>query len=221
MKSSFTKKLTKYSFYLAAGFSLSQLFHTLAFSQVKWATIVAFPQFALPLRYAFIFSLTIGVLVFLTLKIGGRRIFEKLSLFLSVVIISLLISQIFGRSFIKFGFESLFWFIVFLSFHLDKNYSIEVLKTKDIDFLNFRYNELWGFLNLAVTISLLWLGAAVSIFGLGVFWERYFRAREPIIVEYQMLRCGILFVYSMLGIGWFIFQPLLSKLYFIKQVTLD
>ncbi len=209
--------MTKYSLYLAVGFSLSQLFHTLAFYQVKWATVIAFPQFALPLRYTFIFSLTIGVVVFLILKIGRRAIFDKLPFFLTVAIISLLISQIFSRSLIKLGFESLFWLIILLSFRLDKNYNLDTLKNNNLNLLNLRYNELWGFLNLAITISLLWLGTAVAIFGLGVLWERYFRAREPVVIEYQMLRCGILFVYSMLGIGRFIFYPLLSKLYFIKQ----
>ncbi len=209
--------MIKYYLYLAFGFSLSQFFHVLIFYEVKGETIIAFPQWELPLRYAFIFSLVVGILVFLILKIGGQTVFEKFPLFPVIVIISLLISQIFGRSLIKFGFESVYWLIIFLSFLLEKRYNVSNWLSSGRDLLSFEYNELFGLFNLAVTFSLFWLGTAGIGFSTALKKE-YFQPSGPAMMQYQMLRYGALFVYSAFGIGWLIFYPLLSKLHFAKKM---
>lgn len=211
--------MLKYGIYLAVGFSLSQFFHTLVFYQVGRVTVTAFPHFQLPLGYAFLFSLIIGILIFIILVIGKEVIFGKLSLFAVISLLFLLISQVFSRSLIKFGFESVFLFVVFSSLLLEKFYDIGILKISNKKILDFNYSELLGLFNLSLCLSLFWLVGAALGFRAAVRRE-YIEFEGQLMIQWQMLRYGILLVYSLFGIGWLILYPLLSKLNQIKETVL-
>lgn len=207
--------------YCSIGFFLSQLLHSLIFYAQNSGTIIGFPHYNLPVLYAIRFSLVLFFLSLIILTLARVKISSSPAVFLFLIIPLILISQIFGRSLIKFGFESAFCFIVFLSLLLKKHYGDITVSSLNIEKAKFFYNELWETLKLSVTICIFWLGTVGVAFAVQFLNNVYFNYKEnPAMSQYQMFRYGIMFVYSVLGIVLLFYYPLFSKIFYLRNLLL-
>lgn len=204
--------------YCSLGFFLSQLFHFFIFYNQKSDTIMGFPHYNLPMRYALNASFLLLFVSFMILLLGYNRFSDCPSIFIVLVIFPLILSQIFGRSLIKFGFEASFCLIVFLSLLLEKYYGNTLIDSVEVEKIKFLYTELWEILKISVTVCVFWLGTVGVTFAVQ-FLNRYFE-KSPSMTQYQMFRYGVMFVYSIFGTAIFFYYPLFSKIAYLRNILL-
>ncbi len=144
---------------------INQLLRTRYFSAAGWTNVIGFPNWIVPIKWAFFSSFLIGLWAFLLVLFFGRLILEKNSFnqrwimaFGIIFFPSELLMQIFGRSLIKGVFDFSI-FIVFLArIQIEAEYNRENIKKHSLSALNLLHREISGLLRLFIQITFFIIG---------------------------------------------------------------
>jgi uncharacterized membrane protein len=109
--------------------------------------------------------------------------------------------------------------IVFLSLLFEKSYGSSIIGPLTSDRAPFFYNELWEILKVSVTVCIFYLGTVGVAFAVQFLKDQYFKD-NPAMMQLQMFRYGVMFIYSALGIGILFYYPLFSKMIYIRNLLL-
>lgn len=162
---------------------------------------------------ALLFSLT-----YVAMAMIRPTMMNQVGGFVLAGILTMLMSQILGRSLIKFGFEAALALVVLVSLVLRYAYR-GLPDVGDVERLKFIYTEQWEILKISVPIVLFYLGTVGVTFAVQFLREQYFKGNEAMI-QLQMFRYGVLFIYSIFGVVFLIYAPLIRRILILRAILL-
>ena len=198
--------------YVSAGFLLSQLLHSLVFQKSGHGKVWSFfftvrikTSYKLALLPFFVSFSTCAFICFTKFSLGAAAI---------LLLCALSLSQLTGRSLIKFFFEWSFCAILVIHFLFKKYYISLDVASLSIENLTFLYNDVQKVFDHSWSAYILYISIVGVRFAVD-FLTAYFPIKdekgdkEPnidkkVLSQYEMFRYGILFLYAAIGGLYFV-----------------
>lgn len=204
------------SLYAGLLFAMSQALHARIFLRVGAHHLMGFPSLEISPARALGFALPLGLAAFVLTRVSAlprRR--SDLPWVIASCFSVVLLSQVLGRSLIKFVFEFSGCLVLVGDSVLRRHFSFGSRITESV--ADVAHRELWDLLKLSVTIGLFYAGTLGLGFAVQFLRELYFSGDE-LMTQFQMHRYGVMFLAVFIGFTGFVVRRIVVELAAVRTV---